>query len=87
MAKTKPKDFEGRMQRLQEIVTLLESGTVPLEESIALYKEGMECSRACRAKLAEAQHELQLFHDESLVPFDIASEGKEGGLDPQEHEA
>jgi exodeoxyribonuclease VII small subunit len=84
MARTKTNNFESRMQRLQEIVALLEAGNVPLEESIALYKEGMECSRACRAKLAEAQHELQLFQDESIVPFDESAGGKESAADPQE---
>lgn len=36
--------FEERMARLQEIVEALENGQPSLEEGMALYQEGMECS-------------------------------------------
>ena len=40
--------FEKKMARLQEIVAALESGDLPLEKGMALYKEGAACSRYCR---------------------------------------
>ncbi|WP_304039942.1 exodeoxyribonuclease VII small subunit [Desulfovibrio piger] len=40
--------FEERMARLQEIVEALENGQPSLEEGMALYQEGMECSLQCR---------------------------------------
>ena len=39
MAK-KSETFEASMERLNEIVRLLENGDVSLEESIALFEEG-----------------------------------------------
>ena len=36
--------FEERMARLQEIVEALENGQPSLEEGMALYQEGIECS-------------------------------------------
>jgi len=35
------KDFESAIKRLEEIVGILESGESSLEESIALYTEGV----------------------------------------------
>ena len=40
MSPKKENLFEKKMARLQEIVSALESGDLPLEEGMALYKEG-----------------------------------------------
>ena len=45
--------FEERMARLQEIVEALENGQPSLEEGMALYQEGMECSLQCRRQLEQ----------------------------------
>lgn len=58
-----PADFEGRMERLQAIVTALEDGRLPLEEGMALYREGVECSRLCREQLEKARHQLTIWQD------------------------
>ena len=52
------KDFESAMSRLEEIVILLEGGELALEESIALYTEGVEIARICNDKLAEAEGQI-----------------------------
>ncbi len=61
--KNSPKTFEERMQRLQTIVTAMEGGNVPLEESVALYKEGMQLSQTCRKQLEKARHDISLYTD------------------------
>ena len=38
--------FEAALQRLEQIVSRLESGQAPLEESIALYEEGARLKAA-----------------------------------------
>lgn len=58
-----PADFEGRMERLQAIVAALEDGRLPLEEGMALYREGVECSRLCREQLEKARHQLTIWQD------------------------
>jgi exodeoxyribonuclease VII small subunit len=50
--------FEEAMQSLEEIVGKLESGEVPLEEAITLYKKGMELSSYCHSKLQDAEKQL-----------------------------
>ena len=69
MSAKKENLFEKKMARLQEIVNALESGDLPLEEGMALYKEGAECSRFCREQLEKARHELSLWQDGELKPL------------------
>ena len=51
--------FEKNLQRLEEIVKLLESDTVSLDESISLYKEGIELSKICHDKLDNAKQTVK----------------------------
>ena len=67
--------FEEAMEKLESIVGRLEDGEVPLEESINLYKEGMELSKWCHDKLKTAEEQLTLImKDNALKPFSIAEE-------------
>ena len=54
MAK-KSQTFEESMERLDEIVKLLENGDVSLEESIKLFEEGTMLSAQCGKLLDEAE--------------------------------
>ncbi len=47
--------FEESLHRLEEIVEKLESGGVPLEESIKLYEEGITLAKACTERLTQAE--------------------------------
>lgn len=48
-------EFEKNMQRLSEIVVRLEQGDLTLEESVALYEEGVKLSAACSQALEQAK--------------------------------
>ena len=48
-------EFEKNMQRLSEIVARLEQGDLTLEESVALYEEGVKLSAACSQALEQAK--------------------------------
>ena len=52
------KDFESALKRLDEIVAALDSGEHTLEESIALYSEGVKVAGICNKKLAEAEGQI-----------------------------
>ena len=43
--------FEDKMNKLQEIVDLLEQGKITLAESVKLYKEGLELTQNARKNL------------------------------------
>ncbi len=50
--------FEQAMSELERIVTELERGDVPLEDSISLYEKGAELKKRCEAKLKEAEQKV-----------------------------
>ena len=50
--------FEDAMKELETVVGQLESGDVPLEDSIALYERGAALKEHCQKKLAEAEEKV-----------------------------
>jgi len=52
--------FEASLDRLEEIVELLEAGELPLEKSLTLFEEGVELSRRCNSRLDEAERRLEV---------------------------
>lgn len=51
--------FEQALQRLEAIVAQLEAGELTLDESLALFEEGVQLSRVCNARLAEAELKME----------------------------
>lgn len=47
--------FEEALEKLNKIVSELESGNLTLEESLAKFKEGVTLSGECKKKLEEAR--------------------------------
>lgn len=62
MAKKEP-SFEQAMQRLEEIVRLLESGEEPLDSALKLFEEGTKLSRQCEKTLRTAEQKVELLTD------------------------
>lgn len=70
--------FEQAMDKLEQIVSMLESGDVPLEKAIELFQEGMALSHLCGQKLEQVEQKIETLLEEngSFVkkPFQPASE-------------
>lgn len=47
--------FEDMYSRLEKIIQTLETGEVSLDESMALYEQGVRLARECGRKLDDAQ--------------------------------
>ncbi len=47
--------FESKINRINEIISLLSSGDTTLDESVALYKESIELSSDCKKMLHDAE--------------------------------
>ena len=59
--KTEPQlNFEGAMDRLEEIVDQMESGKMMLEELIVRYEEGMKLVKVCQERLASAEQRIEI---------------------------
>lgn len=53
-------DFEKKLNRLETIVAKMETNEQTLEESIALFEEGVKLSQACHKELEDAEQKVQL---------------------------
>ena len=72
----KPLTFEEAAARLEEIVKALESGTLPLEESLSLDEEGVGLVRDCTRELNEAEQKVKVLQktaDGDIRPVDFAA--------------
>jgi exodeoxyribonuclease VII small subunit len=52
--------FEECLSRLEQIVTALETGNLPLEESLKAFEEGIALARHCARYLDEAERRVEL---------------------------
>jgi exodeoxyribonuclease VII small subunit len=66
--------FEDALRSLEEIVRKLESGEVPLDETITLYERGEDLRKHCQARLDAAQARI-----EKIV---AGPDGKPAGTQP-----
>ena len=71
--------FEKALTRLEEIAEQLESGELPLEESLKIFREGIELSRFCSQVLNQTEGELKKLvklegKKLKLEPLDLESE-------------
>ncbi len=55
----KEQSFEEALNKLQEIVSSLETGQLSLDESLKKFEEGIRISRFCNKKLTETQQKVQ----------------------------
>ncbi len=54
------KKFEDALARLEEIVKELESGDLPLEQSLKMFEEGIKLSRICNKRLEDAERRVEI---------------------------
>lgn len=52
--------FEEMMKKLEGIVNDLESGEMPLEESLKRYEDGVKLLRLCRKRLDETKRKIEI---------------------------
>ncbi len=57
--------FEQALAGLTELVEKLESGELPLEESVAAFEQGVKLSRRCESLLDQADQRLQILGDKT----------------------
>lgn len=70
--------FEASLNRLTEVVDKLESGELGLEESLALFEEGVGLARSAQARLDAAEKRV-----EELVRVDENGEPVVRELEPE----
>lgn len=70
--------IETQLRSLEEIVKRLEDGTLPLEESLVLFEEGIRLSRDLQVSLQAASMKVtQLLEGDPPVEAPLLVEGEE----------
>lgn len=67
------KTFEKALERLEEIVKMMEEGNMTLDGSLKAFEEGINLSRFCAKKLDDAERKVEMLvkrdGEETVVPF------------------
>jgi exodeoxyribonuclease VII small subunit len=66
--------FEQAIEELERIVSQLEGGKVPLEESVAIYERGEALKRRCEELLRQAEARVE--------KITLDASGKPAGTEP-----
>ncbi len=53
-------EFEKKLERLEEIVKVMEAGNTSLEESLRIFEEGVRLSRELQNTLAAAEEKVKV---------------------------
>ena len=64
-----PASFEAALQELERLVQTLESGGVPLEDSLLAYERGMQLLKHCQETLAQAEQKIRILDGDKLKDF------------------
>lgn len=80
--KSKIFDFESALRELEALIKRMESGELPLEESLRQFERGMELTRACQKALAEAEQKVKLLTQEQGEQKLIPLEREDNDADP-----
>ena len=69
-------DFETALADLEALVEQLESGELPLEESLKAFEKGITLTRHCQSALKAAELKVkELTENDELVDLDLDSDG------------
>ncbi len=73
METKKEKSFEENLEELENIVTKLENGDIPLDDAIEKFNEGMVLANKCNKILEDANETItkSLNKDNTLEDFKI----------------
>jgi exodeoxyribonuclease VII small subunit len=64
-----PRSFEAALAELEDLVGRMETGELPLQESLAVYQRGAALLAYCQSALKDAQQQVQVMEKGLLQPF------------------
>jgi exodeoxyribonuclease VII small subunit len=67
-------DFEAALEELEQLVTRMESGELPLEDALKQFERGITLTRDCQRALREAEQKVDMLMDKAgesdTAPFE-----------------
>lgn len=64
-----PQTLEAALAELEKIVSGMEEGQLPLEQSLAAYQRGAKLLKFCQAALQDAQQQVKILEGGILRDF------------------
>ncbi|MBT5229548.1 MAG: exodeoxyribonuclease VII small subunit [Methylococcales bacterium] len=73
--KNTPIDFEKSLTELEQLVSDMEHGDLPLEKALAEFERGVTLTKHCQEALHKAEQKVQiLMQDQTLIAFETPHE-------------
>jgi exodeoxyribonuclease VII small subunit len=64
-----PASYEAALEELDQLVGLIESGQLPLEQLLTGYERGAELLEFCREKLQAVENQIRILDEGTLKPW------------------
>jgi exodeoxyribonuclease VII small subunit len=64
-----PATYEAALQELEQLVAVIESGQLPLDQLLEGYKRGAELLQFCRDRLQAVEHQVKVLDAGTLKPW------------------
>lgn len=66
---TPPASFEAALSELEQLVSGLESGTLPLDQLLSGYQRGSDLLTYCRERLEAVEQQVKVLEEGTLKPW------------------
>jgi exodeoxyribonuclease VII small subunit len=64
-----PANYEAALEELDQLVGLIESGQLPLEQLLTGYQRGAQLLQYCRDKLQAVENQIKVLDEGTLKPW------------------
>jgi exodeoxyribonuclease VII small subunit len=64
-----PSSYEAALEELEQLVAMIESGQLPLEQLLTGYQRGAELLQFCRDKLQAVENQIKVLDEGALKPW------------------
>ncbi len=75
------KEFESRLERLENLAEKIREPELPLEEAVKVFEEGVKLAKSLKKELEKIQAKVELLTNDpdeetapSTIPFDLGEE-------------
>lgn len=64
-----PASYEAALEELEQLLQVIESGQLPLEQLLSGYQRGAELLAFCRGKLEAVEEQIKVLDEGALKPW------------------
>jgi exodeoxyribonuclease VII small subunit len=64
-----PVSYEAALEELEQLLQVIESGQLPLEQLLTGYRRGAELLAFCRGKLEAVEQQIKILDEGALKPW------------------